>query len=125
MKVFKIVQKISEMSPRGAWQKGVKEYALELLEQFVDNTGAEEFPREVPVEDLLLNGAENWSQYSWGGCSSIFDRDIAERLCSASEFALLNNGERKPNKNEEWLDIQARALYQASALISRIHKGGK
>jgi len=66
---------------------------------------------------LMLNGAQNWYQYSWGGCSLIYDRDIAERLCTPSELKRTKNGERRPNQNEEWLDVQARALRQAARKI--------
>lgn len=29
------------------------------------------------------------------------------------------NGDRRPNSREEWLDVQARALYQAGARVFR------
>ena len=70
-----------------------------------------------------MNGASSWDQYSWGGCSLIYNSDIAERLCTPSELKQTRNGERKPNANEEWLDTQARALYQASAAIARAARG--
>ena len=43
--------------------------------------------------------------------------DICKRLCSPSEQRKTKNGERKPNANEEWLDVQARALCQAARLV--------
>ena len=96
--------------------RGVKVYALELLEGYE----GEEIPEnwEVLKADLL-NGAENWKAYSWGGCSLIYNQDIAKRLSTASELKITRNGERKPNAQEEWLDCQARALYQACNLIYR------
>jgi hypothetical protein len=69
------------------------------------------------VKRALLNGASDWNQYSSGGSSLIFNDDIAERLCTPSELKKTRNGERRPNANEEWLDVQARALYQAEMLI--------
>ena len=92
---------------RSAWRRGVKEYALEMIE------GAEE--GFAPVS--LLNGAESWRAYSYGGCALIYDADIAERLCSPSEFRKTREGERAPNSRETWLDVQARALGQAATLI--------
>ena len=71
------------------------------------------------VRAALLNGAADWSQYSWGGCSLIYDSDIAERLCSPSELKKTRNGERRPNSREEWLDTQARALFQAANRVCR------
>ena len=70
----------------------------------------------------LLNGAKDWSQYSWGGCSLIYDPDIASRLCCPSELKKTRNGERRPNSREEWLDVQARALYQAANRVYRYLK---
>ena len=60
-----------------------------------------------------LNGARNWSDYSWGGSAFVYDRDIAAALCTPSELRRTRNGERRPNSREEWLDVQARALHQA------------
>jgi len=70
----------------------------------------------------LLNGADNWTQYSEGGCALIYDGDIAERTCSPSALKRTRNGERNPNRNETWLDVQTRALNQA---CSRILKAAK
>lgn len=69
------------------------------------------------VEKALLNGADDWNAYSWGGCALCYDGDIAERLCSPSELKKTRNGERRPNSREEWLDVQARALYQAARRV--------
>lgn len=65
----------------------------------------------------LLNGADNWNQYSRGGCYLVYDADIAELLCTPSELKRTRNGERRPNGREEWLDVQARALHQAARRI--------
>lgn len=54
-----------------------------------------------------------------GGCSLIYDSDIAERLCCPSELRKTHNGERRPNSKEEWLDTQARALTQAANRVCR------
>lgn len=93
-----------------AWTKGVKIYAKELQE-FLDN---ENLPA---TKENLLNGATDWKEYSYGGCALIYDYEIAERLCSPSELKRTKGGERNPNNNETWLDVQARALYQASRLV--------
>ena len=111
-----LYNKIELTKPRSAWDKGVKDYALELLENL------EEFTTVEDLEKELLYGADNWSMYSWSGCSLIYDEDIAQRLCTPSELKKTRNGQRKPNKNEEWLDTQARALYQAYKLIKRTFK---
>lgn len=123
---FARIRSTLEASPaRSAWARGVKEYAAELLdglEEAID--GGYFYPDDLAAPKLvaraLLNGAGDWGQYSWGGCSLIYNEDIAHRLCSPSELKRTRDGERRPNAREEWLDTQARALYQAADLLQRI-----
>lgn len=103
---------------RSAWSKGVTAYALELVEGLEENLdrgyiAANTLKDSKQLEKALLNGARDWDQYSWGGCSLVNDCDIAARLCCPSELKKTRNGERRPNSREEWLDVQARALHQA------------
>ena len=122
--IEKLYQSIESEKQRSAWNKGVSAYALELVEKlgeqidggYFDALNLSEFKK---VRAALLNGAADWSQYSWGGCSLIYDSDIAERLCCPSELKKTRNGERRPNSREEWLDVQARALYQAANRVCR------
>lgn len=107
-----IEKELEQRKDKSAWNKGVTAYALELLEDVADN--------EEVTKERLLNGASDWNQYSWGGSSLIYDEDIAKRLCTPSELKKTRNGERKPNASEEWLDTQARALYQACNRIMKI-----
>ena len=129
MNILESVKAVVEnRADRSAWDKGVKAYALELLESleegidggYIDITDIES-PRLL--EKALLNGADSWEQYSWGGSSLIYNSDIAERLCCPSELKRTRNGERRPNSREEWLDTQARALYQACSRIKGVVKG--
>lgn len=118
MKTIKeIRQAIENEKARSAWDKGKKAYALELLDNFPED---HEFYAVPQTKKELLNGAADWSQYSWGGCSLIYNSDIAQRLCSPSELKKTHNGERRPNSREEWLDVQARALFQAAHMICRL-----
>ena len=112
--IISIENAIKARKPRSAWNRGVQTYALELL---ADLPRDEEYSNAKLLVKALLNGASSWDQYSWGGCSLIYDGDIAERLCNASELKKTRNGERRPNSREEWLDVQARALYQAAMMI--------
>lgn len=122
--IEKLYQSIESEKQRSAWDKGVTQYALELVEQlgeqinggYFEELDLTEFKK---VRAALLNGAADWSQYSWGGCSLIYNSDIAERLCSPSELKKTRNGERRPNSREEWLDTQARALFQAANRVCR------
>ena len=107
---------------RSAWDKGVTAYALDLLDgiqESIDCGALDSTDLIAPkvLHKALLNGAGSWSEYSWGGCSLIYDRDIANRLCTPSELKKTRNGERRPNGREEWLDVQTRAIYQAANRI--------
>ena len=117
MKKIELLKRINESPARSAWTKGVKKYALELGEALELDDDAEIVKGENLSTQILLNGAENWVQYSWGGSALIYDGDIAFRLCTPSEFKRTDGGFKKPNRHEQWLDVQSRALYQAAALI--------
>jgi len=67
--------------------------------------------------EKLLNGATDWHAYSCGGNALIYNSDIAERLCSPSELKRCKGGDNQPSPRESWLDVQARALRQASRLV--------
>ena len=101
---------------RSAWSRAVHAYAVELVESL---DGSEDLSNENLLNKALLNGADDWQQYSEGGCALIYDADIAERLCSPSELKRCKGGERQPNARENWIDCQARALGQAAALVRR------
>lgn len=100
---------------RSAWDRGVSLYISDLLDSWEENVPYE--TGDVNLVSLLLNGARNWEQYSWGGCALAYNHQIAERLCSPSELKKTRNGQRRPNHREEWLDVQARALEQACLFI--------
>lgn len=103
------LQKRIEATPAcSAWSKGVRNAAINLL----DNLEGLEI-----TEANLLNGARNWLEYSEGGCALIYDADIAEAYCTPSELKSCKGGEKAPNARESWIELQARALYQASRLI--------
>lgn len=114
--IMNILEKES-INARSAWNKGVAEYAQIILCNFDD-----EEELNGNIEETLLNGAPNWREYSWGGCALIYDGDIAKIVCTWSELKRKKFGELPPNKNEQWLDVQARACYQACELIKRLVK---
>lgn len=89
------------------------QYAEELLDEFEENHGRD----GAPTKSALLNGAENWSEYSYGACSLIYDCEIAERLCPPSYLKRKRGGDLPPSKTKTWLDVQATALGQACRLI--------
>ena len=110
---------VAEFPNRSAWKRGVKEYTDELLDNLEENAQYyERLPRnEKELKEWLLNGAMDWEDYSYGGCSLIYDGDIAERLCTPSELKKKDGGRLAPNSQESWLDVQTRALRQASIRI--------
>lgn len=123
MKAYNEIKKeLEARKDRSAWSKGVTMYALELLEKYQERAAYEgrEAADQAEFKAWLLNGADSWESYSYGGSSLIYNGDIAERLCCPSEYKRTREGERKPNSREEWLDVQARALYQAACRLSRI-----
>ena len=112
----KLVEEIQNTSD---WKRGVKEYTDELLDNLEENAQYyERLPRnEKELKEWLLNGAMDWEDYSYGGCSLIYDGDIAERLCTPSELKKKDGGRLAPNSQESWLDVQTRALRQACIRI--------
>lgn len=100
-------------TPDCPWQKGVKFYAEWLVENIDDYS--------IPItEEVLLGGAKNWEQYSWDGMAFWYDKDICSVLATPDEQKSTKHGLYPPNPTEEWLDTQARALFQASRMILSI-----
>lgn len=125
MKATTVIKKATKginqfYNPRSAWDKGVKTYAVELLEKLQEQAEG----NYITLDDLysvnmlnkaMLNGAENWVHYSEGGNAIIWDEEIMQRLCNASEFKKYQNG--KLNTRETPHQIQGRALFQAANLV--------
>ena len=110
---------VAQKTGRSAWARGVKEYAVELVDSLNEDA---DLCNETQLNKAILNGAFDWQQYSEGGCALIYDEEIAGRLCSPSELKRVKGGERAPNSRETWLDCQARALFQASRLVHRAYR---
>ena len=124
MNIEKLRESIAAEKQRSAWDKGVTQYALELVDELAEQIGGgyvdpAELAKPRILRAALLNGAKDWREYSWGGCSLIYDPDFASRLCCPSELKKTRNGERRPNGREEWLDVQGRALFQAANRVYR------
>lgn len=116
MKAKEIIEKLESLkTPRSAWKKGVLHYAFFIMSKFDRET-------EIESETTLLNGAKDWKHASYSGCFNVNDEVIALSVCSNSELRKTNYGRRRPNRDESWLDVQARALFQASNLILSIMK---
>ena len=111
------LDKLKAVKCRSAWSKGVKEYAYLLLDNIFSYSDYKSITEFKSLHEELLNGAKNWHQFSWGGYALICDESIAKNLCSPSELKKCKNGMLRPNKQEQWLDVQARALFQAERII--------
>jgi hypothetical protein len=128
MKNFKELKKrVEAYRATSAWSKGVMEYATNLLDRLEEGIEGSWFnDADILSPNLLrkelLNGAADWLEYSEGGCALIYDKDIAERLCTPGELKQKKGGKLPPNKRETWLELQARALTQAAGLIMRSAK---
>lgn len=123
--VAQLIRHIEAMPTRSAWNSGVSYYAGYLLDNFAEYAEYEiKAGRRIPClsETVLLNGAADWTAYSYGGCALIYDTDIARAVCAPCALRRTRDGERQPNGRETWLDVQARALSQA---WRRIRRGAK
>ena len=115
-----LIEAIKASKARSAWAKGVKWYAINLVE--------ESYKQDTDIVrvnlSVYLNGAETWKEYSYGalGCALVYDYDIARRLCTPGELKKTDFGRKQPNGFENWLDVQARALHQAHRLITELIK---
>ena len=107
---------------RSAWSRAVHTYATELVESLESENADFDLSDEIRLTRAMLNGADDWRQYSEGGCSLIYDSDIAERVCSPSELKRCKGGERRPNARENWIECQARAIWQAASLVRRAYR---
>ena len=96
---FKNIEKAIRMHKKtSAWNAGVIRYALELVEDLQEGVrhgyiSKDDLCNQRMIEKALLNGAPDWSSYSWGGCSLIYNQEIAERLCNPSELNITRNGQ--------------------------------
>lgn len=116
-----VVNEVNNTKTRSAWDKGVKAYALDILASFEESRQwCEANGESVPELDerTALNGASDWSAWSYGGCGLVYGAYIAERLCTPSELRKLDGGARVPAGAATWCDIEARAARQAWRMIA-------
>ena len=111
------LENLKAVKCRSAWSRGVKEYAYMLLNNIFSDKDYKAITNFKSLHEALLRSAKNWKRYSYGGCALVPNEQIAKTLCSPSELKKCKNGILRPNKKEQWLDVQARALVQAERLI--------
>ena len=118
--VNEIRARLEAIKTRSCWDRGVKGFALDLLESYENICEyCEDNGEPVPElnEETLLNGAADWNAYCYGGLALIYDVDIANALCTPSELKKTDNGNKAPNTREIWMDVQARAYFQAYRML--------
>lgn len=104
-------EKLSK-SERSCWSRGV----ASLIRDYGEDVLGEHDGEIISARDFykLWNcGADSLRDAVYGGCFDIWNYDIAKRLCTPSELKKSNEGMRSPNKRENWLDVEIRAMYQA------------
>lgn len=106
---------VAEFPNKSAWKRGVKEYADELLDNLEQKAQINErLPKdEKELKEWMLNGAMNCEIYSYAYCSLKYDSQIAERLCTPSEFRKKDSGRLAPSRYKTWFDEQSQALCYA------------
>ena len=112
---------------KGTYKKAIISYALELVDNIGDHYATTQEQRDnlekIEKQDLkalALNGADSWSQYSWGGCSLCYNYDILERLYCPSIVKKYENADTV--QGVHLLDRQANALTRAFSHILYIIK---
>lgn len=115
-----IAKAIDEMKTRGAWNTGVKAYAQMIIEEIAERADWEGRNPETfaELQDWALNGANDWTEASYGGGYLVYNYDIAHTLCNPTELKKTQEGAKEPNPSEDWCQVQARALYQAYRKIA-------
>lgn len=101
------------------WRRGVIDTALDLIDD-IDGEDLLDLVLCSSLKDtrkILLNGAEDEKEYSYNGNLLCYDQQIASRYCTPSELKKKKGGILEPNKQEIWLDVQARAIYQAMRIV--------
>lgn len=106
---------IEEIPNTSAYKRGIKKYTDELLDNLEEMAQSyERLPKnENELKEWLLKGASNWENYSYRGYSLKFNRQIAERLCTPSEFRKKDGGRLAPSRHDNWFNEQAKALCYA------------
>lgn len=99
-RIADIKKDISAHSVRSAWDKGVKGYAVELFDDYLDRL-------HITDDSVRI-----------GKVAEVYDGDICERLCTESQKKKTRDGEL-PLMGEDWLTVQARALRQAARIVIR------
>lgn len=76
MKLEKIAKLVNETKARSAWDKGVKEYAMDIMAEVLVNHDSNDIKDTEALRKACLNGASTWVQFSYAGWALCSDCDI-------------------------------------------------
>lgn len=117
-KIIDRLNKSEKNSHLSTWHRGVYDYAKWSLQPVIDGETDEE-RNYRSIKEYFLNGSDDFKGLSYGGNYYIYDEDIAKALAAPSErrYSKRTGQILNPNKFENWLDVQKRALFQAYCLV--------
>lgn len=120
--IGEIYEAIHAIPARSAWEKGVINYADELLKAYLGNRGLSLEDIHVRIGKIteadLLRGAPNWERYSRGGMALVSNEDICRQLCTKAVFKKKMAGQVPPSAGgRDWLDFQVTALTEAAKIV--------
>ena len=114
-----ILAALEDRKDRSAWDRGVTAQAYDMVEA----VELDDLPEDrEELQALLLNGANEWFNYSYSGCALVYNGDIAERYMTPSELKRYNADGHDGSMafdGESLLGMQARACLQAFNRIRR------
>ena len=102
MKVIDIKNVIESLpAERSAWRRGVRQYAMDLIEDLPD------FQDLNPenCRGVLLNGAGSWKEWAYGWGCIVCDFGNASRLWTPSELRNQSGRDLEPCPRESWLHV--------------------
>ena len=115
MKISKILEEIEKLE-KTDFNKAVTAYAYDIVEDLsedLDDLSSED------LESTLLNGAPDWSSYSHGCSSLIYDSDILDRFKPQPVYVCFRHNQIMVKYND-LLDEQAKYLKLAAQLVAAI-----
>ena len=117
-RLIRALDHVDSLDLSSAWGKGVRRYSHELFGNLFYWTTQGHYLNGVEeAHEKAMQGASTWEEYSRSGLSLESGEEIAERLCTPVELRKCKGGARRPNLREDWMDVQARALFQAWEML--------
>lgn len=90
--VNEIRGRLEAVKTRSCWDRGVKGFALDLLESYENICEyCEHNGQPIPElnEETLLNGAADWRAYCYGGCGADSIQGISPRM--TADITIISN----------------------------------